>query len=92
MFIYPYYNIRFGKYYKCLFTLFLCIIGVRVSNLVPSAMCQQFRQETLEAAFNRGFRGDETIVHDDGDSLITSTVSLLCKHDHLWILLYILAL
>ncbi|KAL5112563.1 DNA polymerase kappa [Taenia crassiceps] len=53
--------------------LTLRLMGVRVSNLVPSAMCQQFRQETLEAAFNRGFQGDEIMVHDDGDSLIVSS-------------------
>ncbi|VDK31805.1 unnamed protein product [Taenia asiatica] len=50
--------------------LTLRLMGVRVSNLVPSAMCQQFRQETLEAAFNRGFRGGGTMEHDDSDSLI----------------------
>lgn len=37
--------------------IILCFIGVRISNLVPSAMCQQFRQETLESAFDRGFKG-----------------------------------
>ncbi|CDS40731.1 dna polymerase kappa [Echinococcus multilocularis] len=52
--------------------LTLRLMGVRVSNLVPSAMCQQFRQETLEAAFNRGFQGDETMEPDDGDPLVTS--------------------
>ncbi|VDL19931.1 unnamed protein product [Hymenolepis diminuta] len=37
--------------------LTLRLMGVRISNLVPSAMCQQFRQETLESAFDRGFKG-----------------------------------
>ncbi len=35
----------------------LSILGVRMSNLVPSEMCQHFHQGTLEAAFNKGFKG-----------------------------------
>uniref|UniRef100_A0A5K3FBQ8 ZnF_Rad18 domain-containing protein n=2 Tax=Mesocestoides corti TaxID=53468 RepID=A0A5K3FBQ8_MESCO len=40
------------------------LVGVRMSNLVPSAMCQHFHQGTLEAAFDRGFRGQDTQIRN----------------------------
>ncbi|VDO03454.1 unnamed protein product [Rodentolepis nana] len=57
--------------------LTLRLMGVKISNLVPSAMCQQFRQETLESAFDRGFKGakDEEKCEEIPNTSIPETTS-----------------
>ncbi|KAL7063018.1 hypothetical protein AAHC03_0119 [Spirometra sp. Aus1] len=50
-------------------SLTLRLMGVRMSNLMPSEMCQNYRQATLQSAFKQGFKGQES---DRSSEAVTS--------------------